>query len=34
MFHKIKSVETLENKTLKIEFENEEIKYYDMKKNN
>ena len=32
MIYKIKSVETLENKIFKIEFENEEIKYYDMKK--
>lgn len=32
MFHKIKKVETLSNKMLKVEFENNEIKYYDMKK--
>lgn len=31
MFHKIKKVETLKNMILKIEFENNEIKYYDMK---
>ena len=32
MFHKIKNVETLNNKILKIYFENKKIKYYDMKK--
>ena len=32
MFHKIINVETLNNKILKIKFENKEIKYYDMKK--
>ena len=32
MFHKIKDVETLSNLILKIKFENNEIKYYDMKK--
>ena len=32
MFHKIKNVEALSNKVLKIEFENGKIKYYDMKK--
>lgn len=31
MFHKIKNVEALKNKILKIEFENNKIKYYDMK---
>lgn len=31
MFHKIKNVETLNNKILKIYFENKKIKYYDMK---
>lgn len=31
MFHKIKNIETLSNLILKIEFENNEIKYYDMK---
>jgi len=32
MFHKIKNVETLKNKILKIYFENKKTKYYDMKK--
>lgn len=32
MFHKIKKVDTLSNFILKIKFENNEIKYYDMKK--
>ena len=32
MFHKIKKIETLSNKILKVEFENKKIKYYDMKK--
>ena len=32
MFHKIKKVEALSNFILKINFENNEIKYYDMKK--
>lgn len=31
MFHKIKKVETLSNKMLKVEFENNKIKYYNMK---
>lgn len=31
MFHKIKNIETLPNLILKIKFENNEIKYYDMK---
>ena len=31
MFHKIINVETLNNKILKIYFENKKIKYYDMK---
>lgn len=31
MFHKIKKIEKLSNKILKIKFENNEIKYYDMK---
>lgn len=31
MFNKINNIETLLNKILKIEFENGEIKYYDMK---
>lgn len=32
MFHKIKNVEALSNFILKIKFENNEIKYYDVKK--
>ena len=31
MFHKIKNVEALSNLILKIKFENNEVKYYDMK---
>lgn len=31
MFHKIKNIETLPNLILKIKFESNEIKYYDMK---
>ena len=31
MFHKIKNVEALPNLILKIKFENDEIKYYDVK---
>ena len=31
-FHKIKNVKALDNLTLEIVFENEEIKYYDIKK--
>ena len=31
MFHKIINVETLNNKILKIYFENKKIKYYNMK---
>ena len=31
MFHKIKDVEALSNLILKIKFENNEVKYYDMK---
>ena len=31
-FHKIKNVKALDNLTLEIAFENEEIKYYDIKK--
>lgn len=31
MFHKIKNVQALSNLILKIRFENNEIKYYDMK---
>lgn len=32
MFHKIKNVEALSDLILKIKFENNEIKYYDVKK--
>ncbi len=32
MFHKIIKVETLEDKILKVYFENKKIKYYDMNK--
>lgn len=32
MFHKIKNVEALSNLILKLKFENDEIKYYDVKK--
>lgn len=32
MFHRIKKIEALSNKILKINFENNEVKYYDMKK--
>ncbi len=32
MFHKIKKVETLEKQILKVEFENNQTKYYDMNK--
>lgn len=31
MFHKIRNVDALSNLILKIEFENNEIKYYDVK---
>lgn len=32
MFHKIKKVETLEKQILKVEFKNNQTKYYDMSK--
>lgn len=32
MFHKVIKVETLSNKILKVKFDNNEIKYYDVKK--
>ncbi len=32
MFHKVIKVETLSDKILKVKFDNNEIKYYDVKK--